>query len=278
MTSTTTSYLFVPGDRLERIAKAIDAGAGAVIIDLEDAVAPAAKKAALADLAANWNGFAERAAARGVTLMLRINAAGTEWHEAEIAACGAFKAEHIVLPKADSSKAVGRVREVAPSASIYPLIESAEGFERLREIARSEGVTRLLFGSIDLMLDLGISDSDIPLHYFRSMIVLESRLAGLAPPVDGVCVDLANTDTLKAEVQRARRFGFGAKLLIHPKQIGEVEEGFRPSAEETDWAERIVAAVAASNGAAVAVDGKMVDRPVLLQAERILASGRDRAR
>jgi citrate lyase subunit beta/citryl-CoA lyase len=133
---------------------------------------------------------------------------------------------------------------------------------------------RLLFGSVDLMLDLGIGDADVPLHYFRTAIVLQSRLAGLAAPADGVCVDLQNAGTLKAEVQRARDFGFGAKLLIHPKQVDATRQGFAPSAAELEWARRVMEAAASAEGAAVAVDGKMVDRPVLLQAERLLASAR----
>jgi citrate lyase subunit beta/citryl-CoA lyase len=87
-------------------------------------------------------------------------------------------------------------------------------------------------------------------------------------------VDLQNAGTLKAEVQRARDFGFGAKLLIHPKQVDATRQGFAPSAAELEWARRVMEAAASAEGAAVAVDGKMVDRPVLLQAERLLARAR----
>lgn len=269
MTPTDQTYLFVPGSRPERIRKAIEAGADAVIIDLEDAVAPADKSTARESLHAGWAEYASRAQAMGVTLLLRINASDTPWQEADVAACQALGVENIVVPKAGDGALLARIAAAMPGAWLYPLLESAEGFERLREVARAPGVVRLLFGSVDLMLDLGIGDADLPLHYFRSRIVLHSRLAGLAAPVDGVCVDLQNAAMLKAEVQRARDFGFGAKLLIHPKQVEAVRPGFAPSPEELAWAWRVVAA--AADGAAVAVDGKMVDRPVLLQAERLLA-------
>jgi citrate lyase subunit beta/citryl-CoA lyase len=274
MTPSADTYLFVPGSRPERIVKAIEAGADAVIVDLEDAVAPADKPAALQALHAGWTKYAAHAQGLGVTLLVRINAADSAWHADELAACRALGIAHVVVPKAADAAALARIAAAVPGVHLYPLIESAEGFERLAEVARVRRVVRLLFGSVDLMLDLGIADADAPLHYYRTCIVLHSRLAGLAAPVDGVCVDLHSDGALLAEVQRARAFGFTAKLLIHPRQVQPVRQGFAPSAAELDWARRVTAAMAAADGGAVAVDGKMVDRPVLLQAERILARAR----
>lgn len=274
MTMDAQAYLFVPGNRQERIGKALAAGADAVIVDLEDAVAPADKPAALAGLRAAWERHASLAREREVALLLRINASDTPWHDTEVAACRELGIRRIVVPKAGDPAALARIVAAVPDALLYPLIESAEGIARLREVSCAPGVTRLLFGSIDLMLDLGIGDAGRPLDAFRTSLVLASRLAGLPPPVDGVCVDLEDTAALAAEVRRARDFGFGAKLLIHPKQVEPVRRGFAPTAEETGWAQRVVAAAAAGDGAAVAVDGKMVDRPVLLRAERILGRSR----
>lgn len=274
MTPTAHSYLFVPGSRPERIIKAIEAGAEAVIVDLEDAVAPAEKPAALQALHAGWTKYADRAQQAKVALLLRINASDTPWHAAELAACKTIGIEHIVLPKAADAAAIAGITAAVPGAYIYPLIESAEGFENLSEVARAPGVVRLMFGSVDLMIDLGIEDADVPLHYFRNSIVLQSRLAGLAPPVDGVCVDLHDAEALKTDVRRARAFGFRAKLLIHPKQVEAVRQGFAPSADELAWAQRVVSAAATAGGAAVAVDGKMVDRPILILAQRLLTSAR----
>lgn len=271
MSAPAQTYLFVPGSRPERIAKAIDAGPDAVIVDLEDAVAPADKPAALDSLRAGWDGHAARAQAQRVTLLVRINAADTPWHAADLAACQALGVAHVVVPKAADADALARVRAAVPGALLYPLIESAEGYAHLPAVAGAEGVARLMFGSVDLMLDLGIGEDDQPLHYFRSRLVLTSRLAGLPAPIDGVCVDLRDPEALAAQVLRARQFGFGAKLLIHPGQIAPVRRGFAPSEAQRAWARRVVDAAAAADGAAVAVDGKMVDRPVLMQAQAILA-------
>jgi citrate lyase subunit beta/citryl-CoA lyase len=109
------------------------------------------------------------------------------------------------------------------------------------------------------------------LLFFRSKIVLASRLAGLAPPVDGVTMDLRDASATARDTARARRLGFGAKLCIHPRQVAAVNEGLTPTAAECDWARRVLTAAQASQGAAVAVDGKMVDAPVLLRARALLA-------
>ncbi|MBV8157693.1 MAG: CoA ester lyase, partial [Dyella sp.] len=144
-----------------------------------------------------------------------------------------------------------------------------------RNVARAPGVSRLLFGSIDLMFDLDVGDDDAPLHHFRSELVMQSRAAGLPAPVDGVCTAIGDADALAADTARARRFGFGAKLLIHPNQVAGVHAALAPSAEELAWARRVVEQAAAAQGAAIAVDGKMVDRPVLERAQRIVAAGTD---
>jgi citrate lyase subunit beta/citryl-CoA lyase len=110
------------------------------------------------------------------------------------------------------------------------------------------------------------------LLYFRSKLVLASRLAGLPPPVDGVTPSIHDAVVLKSDVSRSKRLGFGAKLCTHPNQIGEVHSTFSPTTEEIFWAQRVLQAMDASKGAAVALDGKMVDRPVWLKAQRIAAA------
>jgi len=132
-------------------------------------------------------------------------------------------------------------------------------------------VQRLLFGSIDFSIDLNLSGEEDDLLYYRSRIVLVSRVAGLQPPVDGVTTTYEPPDRVRADAQRARRLGFGGKLCIHPKQIAPVHEAFAPTAEEVAWARRIIAAAQSSAGAATAIDGAMVDRPVITQAEAILS-------
>jgi len=141
-------------------------------------------------------------------------------------------------------------------------------------LAATAGVTRLVFGSIDFQLDLDIADDDLALLPFRMRLVLASRVAGLPAPVDGVTTALDDEARIEAEARRARSLGFGAKLCIHPKQVAIVNGAFSPAAAELAWAQRVVDAAAAADGAAVAVDGRMVDAPVLARARRLLAARR----
>jgi len=263
MTATARSYLFVPGDRPERFAKAQASGADAVVLDLEDAVAPAAKDAAR-QAVSDWLD-----AGHG-PVVLRINAIGTPWFAADLALTARPDVAAVIVPKAERARDLARVRAASPSTPLLPLIETAAGIERLREVAAAPGVQRLVFGSIDLQLDLGIDGDGDELLYFRSQLVLASRLAGLTAPVDGVCTALDDPETLHAEALRARRFGFGAKLCIHPRQVAGVNDAFSPGAAELAWARRVVDVAERSGGAAVAVDGRMVDLPVLRRAQALL--------
>ena len=265
---TARSYLFVPADRPERFDKALAAGADAVIPDLEDAVAPEAKDGARRSLA-DW---LQHASAK---VVLRINGADTSWFEQDLALCAAAgNVTAVMLPKAERPEDLARVAAAAPGRTLLPLIETAVGFDNIRALAQVPGVERLVFGSIDFQLDLGIAGEGEELLFFRSQMVLASRLANLAPPVDGVSTAIADAEPLQAEARRARRMGFGAKLCIHPKQVPVVNDSFSPSPEELAWARRVLDTAQAARGAAVAVDGKMVDKPVLLRAQALLAQGK----
>ena len=263
MTTTQRSYLFVPGDRSERIAKARASGADAVIVDLEDAVAPANKAAARAAVV--------NALDAAYPVVLRINGADTEWFDddAKLAAHPGVAA--VMLPKAGSIDAVAALR-AASGKAVLALVETAAGMAGLPALAAA-GVARLAFGSIDFQLDLDIADDDLALLPFRMQLVLASRVANLPPPVDGVTTALDDAERIGADARRARSLGFGGKLCIHPKQVAIVNAAFSPAAAELEWARRVVAAAAAAGGAAVAVDGKMVDAPVLARARRLLAAG-----
>lgn len=265
------SYLFVPASRPDRIGKAIAAGADAVIVDLEDAVAPEAKDAARSGLIAAWSDLRAQADAASVGLLVRVNGADTVWFAADIDICAQLQVAAVVLPKADPA-ALADFRKRLPTIPCLALLETAAGFDDLRTVARAPGVERLLFGSIDLMADLDVADDGAPLDYFRSALVAASRAAGLPPPVDGVCTAIGDAEALAADTARGRRFGFGAKLLIHPNQVPGVHAALAPAPEAVAWARRVVEQAAAANGAAIAVDGKMVDKPVLDRALRIIAA------
>jgi len=151
-----------------------------------------------------------------------------------------------------------------------PIVETARGFANLTVLCAAARVQRIVFGTLDFQIDLGIDGDAEELHFFRSQIVLASRLAGIGAPVDGVSTTITDIDAIEADARRGRRFGFGGKLCIHPKQIDAVHRAYAWSDAEREWAQRVLAAVEASHGAAVAVDGKMVDMPVILKARRIV--------
>ena len=269
--------LFVPATRADRIPKALASGADAVIVDLEDAVAPKDKDSARVALdvaLAHQHRASATAPSAGPALWVRVNT-GAPWSDQDLALCARHAAvQAVVVPKAESAQQMQAAFEACGRKPLVALIETAEGYARRDDVASHPAVKRLAFGSIDFQLDLGISGEGDALLVFRSGLVLASRLAGLPAPLDGVTVEVANPEVVAADAARARALGFGGKLCIHPQQVGPVNAAFSPSPAEIDWAQRVVAACEASAGAAVAVDGKMVDRPVLLRAQALLAQQR----
>jgi citrate lyase subunit beta/citryl-CoA lyase len=255
------SYLYVPGNRPDRFAKACAAGADAVIVDLEDAVPPAEKPAARAALAA-WL-FPAHA------VLVRVNGADTEWFEDDLAACDASGVIGVVLPKTETIGDAVIFLCRKNGLALLPLIETAAGMAQAAAVAATPCVQRLMFGTIDFQFELDIDGYGDELLAFRSQLVLVSRLACIQPPVDGPCTSWEDTEMLGADSRRARKLGFGGKLCIHPKQVAIVNAAFSPSEAEVAWARRVLAAAERSGGAAVAVDGKMIDRPIIRKAERI---------
>ena len=227
--------LFVPGDRPDRIAKAAASGADGIIIDLEDAVAPEARDQARQSIIG-------MEPPKEIAVFIRINACGTPWHEADLAAAAALPGTGIMIPKVESTTDVDDVRSrCGPDRPVIALIESATGIVNARAIAAAEGVTRLAFGVIDFCADIGCAPVREALLPARWELVLASRLAGLEPPLDGISTDLKNPDTLVEEARYAAGLGFGGKLCVHPAQIAPVMTGFMPTDEELAWAQRILA-------------------------------------
>jgi citrate lyase subunit beta/citryl-CoA lyase len=260
------SYLFVPGNRPERFARAFDSGADAVIVDLEDAVAPDQKEAARSALA-EWRatGGEQRAG-----LVVRVNDDASAWFDADLAVLRLLGPCTVMLPKAESRAQVDRVAAaLVPGTRVIALVESARGLLAVDAIAAAPAVERLAFGTLDYSLDLGLSDDPRGLLYPASRIALASRAADLPPPIAGVTAAIDDEAALRADVELARACGFGAKMCIHPRQVGLLHAMLAPTPEQRDWAKRVLAAAEAGTGA-VQVDGKMVDRPVLLRAGAIL--------
>jgi citrate lyase subunit beta/citryl-CoA lyase len=258
------SYLFVPGDRPERFDKALASGAHAVILDLEDAVTPERKPQARASVR-EWLGHTR------ARVWVRVNPADTPWHVEDCALLDLPAVRGLMLPKAHDALALARLAHaLQPGQSIIPRVESVAGWFEALALARVPRVHRLAFGSFDFMSDSGIQGDGAELDSVRSHLVLVSRLAGLPPPVDGVSAAIDDAAQLEADVRRSRRYGFGAKLCIHPKQVAVVHTGFAPTAAEVAWARRVLDALASGPLGAIAVDGKLVDKPVALLAQAIL--------
>jgi citrate lyase subunit beta / citryl-CoA lyase len=259
------SYLFVPGNRPERFDKALASGADVVILDLEDAVAPADKDAARAAVA-NWLNAAK-------PVYLRVNAADSNWFESDMQILASPGIAGIMLPKAENADAIAALhRRAGAAVKIVPLIETALGLWRAEAVASALGVARLAFGSVDFQLDTGISGDDRELLFARSQLVLVSRVAGILPPVDGVTVALDDETVLRDDVAKASRLGFGGKLAIHPKQVRAINEGFLPQPAEIAWAQQVVAAADASGNNAVRLEGKLIDLPIIARARALLAA------
>lgn len=267
------SFLFVPGNRPERFAKALASGAGAVIVDWEDAVAPGDKAAARAQLA---QALPQLPPADRARLLLRINAAGTPWHADDVAALRELAAHGlhaVVVPKAESAAALASVAAaLGEGGALLPLIESAAGLDAVREIAAAPQVARLLFGHLDFQADLGLAcgQDETELVPVRLQLVLASRLAGLPPPIDGVTTETQDLALVQSHAARALRGGFGGKLCIHPAQVAAVHAAFAPSASQADWARRVVAGFDAAQGGVFSLDGRMVDAPVVALARQLL--------
>ena len=260
------TYLFVPGDRPERFDKAIASGADAVILDLEDAVAWADKDRAR-DAVGAWVASHRDLASR---IAVRINDAGSASFAADLALLAQARVAFAMLPKAETAPQVAQVMAaLLPGGRVLPLIETARGVQNVDAVATANGVERLTFGTLDYAVDLGLSGDERGLIHAGSRIALASRCAGIATPIAGVTAALDDEPRLLADLAFARALGFGAKLCIHPRQVAAVHKALLPTAVEIDWAQRVLAASAGAQGA-VQVDGKMVDRPVLLKAQAIV--------
>jgi citrate lyase subunit beta/citryl-CoA lyase len=283
----TRSALFVPGNRPDRIGKAVAAPTDAVIIDLEDSV-PAAEK----PQARTW---AREAVERhsGRPLLVRVNALETGLASEDLARSIAPGLEGIVLPKVQRPADVEHVHALLlaaeRSAGIAPgrvglvlLLESAIGVENAFAVASAAlcpgRSRRLAFGAADFSADMGmlLSKESDGLLYPRARIAVASRAAGLPGPLDSpFMTDLKDLEALRADTQRGRRLGFGGRLCIHPSQVPVCNEVFSPTEQEVAWARRVLAAfdaAAAEGRGAIQVDGKMVDAPIAAQCRWVLAA------
>ncbi len=264
------TLLFVPGNRPERFKKAAQSGADVVVLDLEDSVPISDKAVAREAIEREWDGLR----ALGVAMVVRVNSPEIALGEEDLDwLVGLELPDAVMLPKSESVQVLGRVHQRLGDIALLPIVESAAGYSALPGLGGAPGVVRLVIGHIDFMADVGfecdaVESELVPLRFAVSMA---TRLNRLAPAVDGVTTQIGDDEKLREDVRRAVRFGFGGKLCIHPRQVSVVHDAIRPTGQELEWARKVVAASEAAGGAAVQMDGRMVDLPVVLQAQRMLA-------
>jgi len=275
------SWLYVPGDRPERFIKAVQKGADAVVLDLEDAVS-ADKKVPARAAVAEWVRSGERGRAQ---VWVRVNQGALGLEDLQGVVWPGIAG--VCLPKVDNVETITAVADVLEglerdrgleqgSVSIVPLIESAHGIEQLREITRSTRVIQLQVGEVDLAADLGLSgDVDTHLSPIRSAILVASVAAGIAPPVGPVSTEFRNLESFSESTRIVKGQGFVGRACIHPDQVALVNQIFTPTAIEVEAARsllvRLDSAMQEGSGVAIDEDGRMIDEASARAARTILA-------
>ncbi|MFW6138928.1 MAG: HpcH/HpaI aldolase/citrate lyase family protein [Spirochaetota bacterium] len=282
------SALFVPGNRPDRIDRAVKTSADTVIIDLEDAVPVDQKQEARAAAGSKIQEHLHR------RLLVRINALETGLAADDLEHVVAPGLEGVVLPKVESPVQLRQIHLLLKNAeikeglreesiSVIPLIESALGIEKIFRILEASPASRILtaaFGAADYALDMGTTLTTLPrqLCYPRAKIATSCAAAGLCPPLDTpFMIDLKDLEAVEKDAAEAKSLGFGGKLCIHPCQVDVVNRVFSPGSDEIEHARRVVQAFeeAQARGAgAVQVDGKFIDYPVVERCRRILQLSR----
>ena len=277
--------LFVPGNRPDRVDKAVKTSADAVIIDLEDAVVLTEKEASRSKVRDKILEHAER------KIIVRVNSVDSPFFQGDLTEVITGNLACLMVPKVESAAHVREINEnllkvekekgiVEGSVSIIPLIESAEAVQNIFQIATEKTVPSRIycvaFGSADYTLDMGIeiTREGTELSYPRSRIAVASRAARIEPPLDTpFMMDLKDMEALKVDAGRAKQLGFQGKLCIHPNQIEPCHAIFSPAKEEILYAERVVQVFEEAEkegSAAILLDGKFIDYPVVERARRIL--------
>ncbi|MBK5100029.1 MAG: CoA ester lyase [Desulfobacteraceae bacterium] len=278
--------LFVPGNRPDRIVKAFGTGADVIIIDLEDAVPLAEKESSRPNVREKVAQFADR------MILVRTNALGSDFIKGDLDEAIVEGVNGIILPKVERADDITKINTLLieveknralPKGSIrvFPLIESAAAVQHIYDIVstktKPDRIYAVMFGAADYTLDMGIEMTmeGNELFYARSKISIACRAAGIAPPVDTpFMIDLKNTEALISDAMRAKELGFQGKLVIHPNQVEPCNRIFSPTTEEIAEAIKIVQAfeeAEAAGMAAIQLEGKFIDYPVVKRSKNILA-------
>lgn len=268
------SILFVPGDRSDRFRKAAAAGADAICIDLEDAVPPGRKTGARISTGRFLKEWAEEHPGTGERprVIVRVNDPGSRAGQQDAAVLADRPPpDAFMIPKVTTEAGVWNARAfLGEDVPLIPIVETAPGLDSASLIATAApAVAAIVFGGFDLSAELGSEPGWEPLLYARSRVVHAAAL-GRVDAIDMPSPDLRDMAAVRAEARKARRLGFAGKVAIHPAQIPAIHEVFTPSRDDVRRARRIVEADRAAGGSAVAVKGRMVDRPVVEAARRVL--------
>jgi citrate lyase subunit beta / citryl-CoA lyase len=265
--------LFMPGSNARAIEKARTLPADALVLDLEDAVAPDMKVEARAQVlaAVRAGGYGRR------EIVIRVNALATWWGRDDLAAAAAAGADAVLLPKVESAETVSAaLAALAPAPAMWCMLETPRGILNASSIAAaSPRVTALVMGTSDLAKDLHarVTRDRLPLLTSLQLCVLAARAAGIIA-LDGVHLDLDDEAGFTAACRQAADLGFDGKTLIHPKQVGIANDVFAPAASDVDWARRVIAAHAdavAHGRGVVVLDGRLIENVHVDDARRVLA-------
>ncbi|MCX5215291.1 CoA ester lyase [Kitasatospora sp. NBC_00240] len=258
------SWLFTPADRPDRYPRRDLPGADAVILDLEDAVAPGRKALARDQLT--------RHVAADTPVWVRINDRTSDHWRADLGVVAGLPAlAGVMLPKTELAEHVAATAARLPAGTpVVALVESSLGIENAFAIACEAATFALAFGVADFRRETGMGDAPEAWAYPRTRLVIASRAAGLRGPIDGPAMQLDDVAAVRSEAQAGRAGGFTGKLCIHPAQTAAVNAAYSPAPEQIAWARRVLEQAARSEGAAVRVDGEMIDRPRLEHARDLL--------
>ncbi|HSS72651.1 MAG TPA: CoA ester lyase [Gaiellaceae bacterium] len=252
--------MFAPGSDERKLATALASEADLVVADLEDAVAPAEKPAA------------RDVVARVAPPVVRVNGAGTEWFADDLALVTELDLDALMLPKATPDAVAALGGEGPP---VIAIVETAQGLRLAYETACSPRVAALVLGAVDLGAELGLEPraDGLEILHARSRVVVDSAAAAIRAPFDIVHLEIEDDAGLEQQAAFARSLGFRGKVCIHPQQVPIVNRAFSPSEREVAWARRVVDEFEASGEGVLAVNGEMIDLPVVERARRILREG-----
>lgn len=271
--STPIVLMYCPASRTDLLEKALTRGADAVIYDLEDAVLAHQKEQARQTLAQFLRGLDPTAT--GPAIHVRVNAAGTPWHQADLESISEISTvQGIRVPKVESAADIEALEPLNPDIELHTLVETARGVRALDEICAHPRVSGVSLGDNDLRAELHSTGPEL-LHHIRCELVLALAAAGKRPPMGSAYPQIRDTEGLREDCLRLKGMGYLGRTAIHPTQIPVIREAFRPDPQQVREATELITAVEEGVGIGIGAfqlpDGRFVDGPIIAQARHILS-------